>query len=81
MYNTEDRHSKIKFITANKIINECEYYKDFIMHASMVNSAEDYKSLLSRNGEYVRSVVLTHISRLSSKYLFKVHYENDINIC
>ena len=41
MYNTEDKHSKIRLSTVNKIINEGNYYKDFNAGVSMVNNAED----------------------------------------
>ena len=39
----------------------------------MVNNTEDYKNLLSRDGEYGGSVELTYMSHLVSNYLFKVH--------
>ena len=41
MQNTEDRHSEIRLSTVNKIINEWEYYKGFILNLSMVNRAKD----------------------------------------
>ena len=47
MHNLEERHSESRVSAANKIINEWGYYKDFIVDLSMVNSAEDYKDLLS----------------------------------
>ena len=40
------------------------YYKDFIADASVVNRAEDYKNLLSRNEEYGGSVVIDIYQRL-----------------
>ena len=43
VYNTEDRHSQIKLCTINKINNQWEYYKDFIVALSMVNNTEDNK--------------------------------------
>ena len=49
MYNTEDRHSDLRFNTLNKIFNERKYYKDFMMDLRNVNSAEDYKSLFFRD--------------------------------
>ena len=45
----------------------------------MVNNAEDYKKLLSRNREHGESAELTCISSLFSYYLFRVHYENSTN--
>ena len=44
----------------------------------MVNSTEDYKNLLSRDGEYGGMVELTYISCLF--YLLRVYYENSTNI-
>ena len=52
MCDTEDRHSEIRLSTVDKIINEWEYYKDFIVDLSMISSADDFKNLLSSNGEY-----------------------------
>ena len=66
MHITEDRHSDITLNTVNKIINEWEYYKDFIVDLLIVNSAEVYKNLLSRNGEYEGMAELTCINRLFS---------------
>ena len=45
----------------------------------MVNSAEDYKNLLSRDREWGGSNELTYISHLFSNYLFRVHYEKSTN--
>ena len=59
MHITEDRHSDITLNTVNKIINEWEYYKDFIVDLLIVNSAEVYKNLLSRNGEYDGNIKLS----------------------
>ena len=54
MSNIEDIHSKIRLNTVNKIINDLEYYKNFIV--DMINSAENYKNLVSRDGECDESV-------------------------
>ena len=55
--------------TVNKIIIEWEYYKDLIMDLSMVISTEDYKKILSRDGECGGSVELPCISRFISNFL------------
>ena len=60
MYNIEDRHNEIRFDTFNKIISKWEYHKKFIVDISMANNAEDYKTLLSRDGLW--NVELTHLS-------------------
>ena len=73
MYNTEFRHFEIRLTTLNKMINEWEHYKDFIVHLSMINTAEDYKNVLSRDGECTGRVELTCIWRLFSKYLLTLH--------
>ena len=74
MHNTE-----IRLSTANKNINEWEHFKYFIVTLSIVNSAEDYKNLPSRDGEYCESVELACTSHLFSNYLFRVHYKNSTN--
>ena len=51
MHNTKERHAKIRLNTINKIINEWEHYKDFIVDLSVVNSPKDYKNLLPRDGK------------------------------
>ena len=56
MYSTEDRHYEIRISTDNKIINEWEDYKEFIVDLLMVNSTKDNKNLLFRNIEYGGSV-------------------------
>ena len=43
MCNTENRHSEIRFIIVNIIINVWEYYEDFIVDLSMVSTV-DYKN-------------------------------------
>ena len=53
--------------------------KDFIVDLSMVNSAEDYKNLLCRDGKYSESVELTSSAICFSYYLFKVHSGNSTN--
>ena len=45
----------------------------------MVNSDEDYKNILFRNGECDENVELTCISHLFSNYLLRVHYKNSTN--
>ena len=54
--NTKDMHSEIWLSTVNKIIDDWKYYKDFIVHASMIYKTEEHKSLLSRDEEYGGSV-------------------------
>ena len=76
MHDTEDKHSEIRLNSVNKIIYEWKHYKDFIVGLSIVNSAESYKNLLSRDGKYGKSVELTFMSRLFYNYFFKVYYEN-----
>ena len=49
--NTEDRHSKIRLSTVNKVINEREHYKDFIVNLPVIKNAEDSKYVLFRYGE------------------------------
>ena len=78
IYNTEDGHFEMKLSTVNKIINEWEHYKDFIVYLSMVNSPEDYKNLLSRDKKYGWCIELTCVSRLFPNYLFRVHYGTNI---
>ena len=46
VYNADDGYSEVRFSAVYKIINEWEYYKDFIVDLSTVNSAEDCKNLL-----------------------------------
>ena len=74
-YNIEDRHSEKRWRTVNKITNEWEHYKNFIVNLSIVISSEDYKNSLS-DREYGGSVELTYISCLIFNYLFRVHYGN-----
>ena len=76
MYNIEGRHSEIRFSTANIINNEQVYYKDFVVDLSMVNSIENYKNILFRDGEYDGKVKLICNSHLFSNYFFRVYYEN-----
>ena len=59
MYNIKDWRSEIKLNTANKIVNEWEYFKDFIKDLSVVNRAEEHKNLLSRDEKYGGNVELT----------------------
>ena len=47
MYDAEDKHSEIRWISVNKIINEWEYHKDFIMDLLKVNNVEDHNFLFS----------------------------------
>ena len=49
------------------------------MDLSIVNSAEDCKSLVSRDGKQGTSVELTCINRLFSNYFVRVYYENSTN--
>ena len=55
-HTTKNRHSEIRISTDNKIINEWEDYKEFIVDLLMVNSTKDNKNLLFRNIEYGGSV-------------------------
>ena len=48
------------------MFSEWEYYKDFTVDLSMVNNAEEYKDLLSRDGGNNGSVILTFGSYLFS---------------
>ena len=50
------------------------------MPLPVVNSAEGYKTLLSRNTEYCGNVEFICINCLFSNYLSRVHYENNPNI-
>ena len=63
-YDTEDKNSEIRFNIVNIIINEWEWYKDFIVDLSMVKIADDRKNLLPRDGEYGGSVEFICISFL-----------------
>ena len=48
IFKTEDRHSGIRSSNVDKIIIDWEYYKDFIVHLPMVNSANDLSSVVCR---------------------------------
>ena len=60
MYNTEDRHCKIRLSTVMKIISEWEYYK-VLSWTHQWYGAEDYKNLLFRDGEHRASIPSTNI--------------------
>ena len=79
LHDSGERHSQIRLSIVNKIINEWEYYEDFIMELSKTNSSDDYKNVLSRGKEYSESFRLKCISLLYSNYLLRVHYENCMN--
>ena len=74
MYNTEDRYFEIVLSTVNKIFNELEYCKDFILYLSVVNSAEGYTKIYSPEIGNMVEDELTF-----SNYMFRAHYENSIN--
>ena len=54
----------------SQIVNEWEFYKDFIMGLSL----EDYRDLLSKDGEYGGSMELASIS-----YSFPQYIQGDYN--
>ena len=74
VYNTKDRPSELRLSIAYNNFEQWEYYKDFMVDLLMVNSADDYKNLFTRDWEYGRSVELTAIYFLSicSKCVMKV---------
>ena len=61
MHNAENRHSEIILSTVNKIINEREYDRDFVVDLLMVDRAEDYKKItLQRWGIWRRCRIGMH---------------------
>lgn len=75
IYKTQDRHREIRLQAVSRIVNEWEFYKHFVIDLTL----EEYKNLLSRDGEFGSSMELTSISNLFPDYLFRVHYVNNAN--
>lgn len=80
LYGTQERHREIRMRVVERIENNWSRYKDFIIgdtsYGLNVLDAQDYKKLMSRDGEYAGHVELHCISELFPDCTFKVHRDN-----
>lgn len=77
IYGTQERHREIRIQVVDRIVDNWHRYKDFVVgdrsYGLDIDSARDYKMLMSRQGEYAGHAELHCVSELFTDYTFKVH--------
>lgn len=80
VFGGQERHREIRLCVVDRIVQNWSRYKDFIIGDTsygyhMVN-ANDYRKLMSSDGEYAGHVELHAVSELFPEYTFRVHRDN-----
>lgn len=76
MYRTQEKHREVRLRCIEWVAQEWTRYKDFIIGDSSygsVKTANEYKNMMSRDGEYAGHVELHSASEIYTDYTFKVH--------
>lgn len=77
IYSTQERHRDIRMRVVDRVVDNWCRYKDFIIgdrsYGLYINTSNDYRHLMSRDGEYAGHVELHCVSEIFSDYTFKVH--------
>lgn len=77
IFGTQERHREIRLRVVDRVVDNWHRYKDFIIgdrsYGLHIHNASDYRSLMSRDGEYAGHVELHCVSELYTEYTFMVH--------
>ncbi|OWR43712.1 VP80 protein [Danaus plexippus plexippus] len=77
LYGTQERHREIRIRVVERVVNNWQRYKDFIIgdrsYGLSIRDPSDYRSLMSRDGEYAGHVELHCVSELHPDFTFSVH--------
>ncbi|XP_073960778.1 uncharacterized protein [Choristoneura fumiferana] len=77
IFGNQERHREIRSKVVERVCQEWQRYKDFIIgdrsYGFNVQTASDYRALMSRDGEYAGHVELHCVSEIYIDYTFKVH--------
>ncbi|CAH2210063.1 jg16785 [Pararge aegeria aegeria] len=77
LFGTQERHREIRLRVVDRVVNNWQRYKDFIIgdrsYGLAIRDASDYRNLMSRDGEYAGHVELHCVSELYPDVTFTVH--------
>ncbi|VVC86332.1 unnamed protein product [Leptidea sinapis] len=80
IFGTQERHREIRLDAVNRVVDNWHRYKDFIIgdrsYGFLIHSPSDYRSLMSRDGEYAGHVELHSVSELYPDFKFLVHRDH-----
>lgn len=76
IYGTQEKHYEIRKRVVERVVSDWLRYKDFIIGDTSygkIKDARDYRSLMSRDGQYAGHVEIHSASEVFPDYTFKVH--------